>query len=77
LSLEDLLDDRLLKDRRNDLELAAAVWAVLHRKDVHGFTERPPESVDPEAAARQYPQMAGKRHRDRCPSAVIHPCRTR
>jgi hypothetical protein len=27
---KDLLDDRLLQDGRNDLELAAAVRAVLH-----------------------------------------------
>jgi hypothetical protein len=27
---KDLLDDRLLQDRRNDLQLATAVRAVLH-----------------------------------------------
>ena len=55
---EDLLDDRLFQHRRNDLQLATAVRAVLHRQDVHGFTARPLELDDPEAAAAEYPLLA-------------------
>jgi len=54
---KDLLEYRLLKDCRNDLQLTAAVRAVLHRQDAHGFTA-PLKSDDPEAAAVEYPLMA-------------------
>ena len=57
---EDLLDHRLLQDRRNDPQLAAAVRAVLHRQDVKEFTARPLESDDHGAAAAEYPLMAGR-----------------
>ena len=56
--VKDFLDHRRLQDGCNDLQLAAAIRAVLHRQDVHGFTARPPKSDDPEAAAAEYPLMA-------------------
>ena len=39
---EDLLDHRLLKDRRNDLQLAAAVRAVLQVKIEHALEQLGP-----------------------------------
>ena len=43
---EHLLDDRLFLDGRDDHQLAAALQAVLHQQDVHGFTAQPPPPRD-------------------------------
>lgn len=45
---EDLLGDRLLQDRRNDLEFAAEVWAVLHPQPSPGIHGNAPDQAAPE-----------------------------
>ena len=43
-----------------DVALPRADHIELRRQDIHGFTARPLESDDPEAAAAEYPLMAGR-----------------
>ncbi len=45
---ENLLDERLLQDRRNDLESAAEVWAALHRQPSPRIHGNAPDQAAPE-----------------------------
>ena len=51
---EDLLDHRLLQNRRDDLQLAAAVWVVLHVDVEHALEQLGP--AQPRRAAATAPR---------------------
>jgi hypothetical protein len=61
---EDLLDDRLLQDRRNDLEFAAEVWAAIHRQPSSGIHGNAPDQAAPDRPllnTRSWPTLTAER----------------
>jgi len=72
---EDLLDDRLFQDRRNDLQRAAAAQAVFHVNLEHALEQLGPtrQLSYSRPAAQRCPLLAGSRCSLRSPQADFAP----